>query len=122
MKLSIPLLFCLISLCAPVGMQDMIGALKNGDANALSNYFDKHIDITLDGSIKNYTKVSAREKIANIFQAMKVNDFTVIHKSESNGSQYFIGNLKGAAHNYRLTIYVKTKNNQQLIQQIQFER
>ena len=117
------LLFVLVSFFSTgIHAQDMISALRNGNAKELATYFDQSVKITIGD--KNYTanKKIAEESIKAFFNQAEVKNFQVIHKSDNTSSQYYIGNLTTTSGIYRTTIFLKQKENNNLVQEIRFEK
>jgi Domain of unknown function (DUF4783) len=48
-------------------------------------------------------------------------DFQVKHKGENSGSQYCIGTLATKNGSFRTTVFMKQKNDKQVLQEIRFE-
>ena len=118
------LLFSLVGLFSfttPTGFDEIVGALKEGNANKMAQQFDNTIEITMPTKSDSYGKVQAEMILKDFFSSNTVKGFTVIHKGENNGSQYCIGNLTTRNGTFRTTIYIKQKADKQLIQEISFE-
>lgn len=121
MKKALSLILSLIIFTSATSLQDMITAFQKGDASAISQFLDNRVEITISGETESYDRNKASAIITSFFNGIAVSGFQIIHKSESSGSQYFIGNLKSNKGTYRTTIYVKTKNGKQVIQELRFE-
>jgi hypothetical protein len=106
----------------PLSLADIINAIKSGSASEISQFLDNTVDITLPGKSNSYSKSQAELVIRDFFSINPVKDFTVIHKSDNAGSQYCIGNLETANGVFRTTIFVRQKNDRQVVQELRFEK
>ena len=102
------------------GLEDVIGALRKGNATELAKYVDDNIEISLPDKSDNYSKAQAVMILQDFFANNGVKNFDVIHKGDRGGSQFCIGTLQTRSGNYRTTVFMKTKNGKQLVKQITF--
>lgn len=125
MKKLVPITFGLMivlsSFVAQTGIDEVIGALKSGNAAAVSRHFDNYIDITLPDKSNNYSKSQAELIIKDFFAGNAVTRFEVKHKGDNNNGEYCIGTLHTRNGNYRTTVYMRIKNNRAVIQEIRFQ-
>ncbi|MEO6818375.1 MAG: DUF4783 domain-containing protein [Ginsengibacter sp.] len=105
-----------------ISQTSIINAIKSGDATELSTYFDKIVEINLPDKSNSYSKSQAELVLRNFFSINPVKDLTIIHQSETAGSQYFIGNLITANGKFRTTVYLKQKGDKLFIQELRFEK
>ena len=122
--LSLPLAFMvsLASSSKPIsGLDDVIGALRSGNAQELSKYVDDNIEISLPDKSDNYSRAQAIMVLKDFFSNNGVTGFDVQHKGENGGGQYCIGTLKTKSGNYRTTVFMKTKNDKQVVKEIRFQ-
>lgn len=103
-------------------IEEVVQAMKNGDANQLSKYFDDRIDISLPGKNDNYSKSQGEMILKDFFSNNYVKDFQVKHKGENNGSQFCFGVLQTKSGNYRTKLYMKQKGDRQVLQEIGFQK
>ena len=104
------------------GIDEVVTALKTGNAGKVASFFDNTVEISIDDKSNSYSKSQAEMVLKDFFTNNTVKDFTVIHKGENEGSQYCIGNLSTRTGNYRTTLYMKKKNDNQVLQEIRFEK
>lgn len=112
------------SLCAFTmvsGLDDVLAALKAGNASQMSRYFDKTVDITLPGKSNNYSKSQAEIVLKDFFRLNAIRNFQIIHQGQNAGSQYCIGNLVTVNGNFRTTVFMKLKGDRQSLQELRFE-
>lgn len=103
------------------GIDEIVIALKGGNASQVSKYFDKTVDITLPEKSNSYSRSQAEMILRDFFRINPIRGFQVIHKGENSGSQYCIGTLLTKATSYRTTIFMKQKGDKQILQEIRFE-
>lgn len=103
------------------GLDDVIGALRSGNATELAKYVDDNIEISLPDKTDSYSKAQAVMILQNFFSANGVKNFEVTHKGDNGGSQFCIGTLQTRSGNYRTIFFMKTKNGKQLVKEIRFQ-
>ena len=101
--------FLLLSFSSFTGIEDVIAALKTGNAAQVSRYLDNTVDITLPEKSNSYSKSQAEVILKDFFNTNAVKSFQVIHQGDNAGSQYCIGNLVTKNGTYRTTIFMKQK-------------
>lgn len=113
--------FMLLSYTYLIGIEEVVSALKNGNATQISMYFDNTVDITLPEKSNSYSKSQAEVILRDFFNNNPVKSFQVIHKGDNGGSQYCIGKLITKNNTYRTTIFMKQKGDKQFLQELRFE-
>ncbi len=111
----------LFSYTSLVGIDDVVAALKAGNASQIAKYFDNTVEIALPGKSNSYSKSQAEMVLRDFFAANTVKDFNPLHKGNNGASQFCIGTLQTRAATYRTTIYMKQKGDKQVLQEIRFE-
>jgi hypothetical protein len=96
------------------GLDDVIGALKAGNAQELSKY------IVPDKS-DSYSRAQAVMVLKDFFATNGVKGFEVQFKSENTGNQYCVGKLSTNSGNYRTTVFMKVKDGKQIVKEIRFQ-
>ena len=124
MKKILLFLMLFVTICSfiSISFDDVIKAMKAGDAEQISKYLDNTVEITLPEKSNSYSKSQAGLVLRDFFTANPVKDFEILHKSDNSGSQYCIGNLKTANGIFRTTIFMKQKGDKELLQELRFER
>ena len=102
-------------------IDQIINALRNGDASELSKYFDDNVELSLPEKSDNYGKAQALLILKDFFNNNGVKLFEVKHKGEQAGGQFCIGNLQTKAGNYRTTVFMKMKSKSHFIKEIRFQ-
>ena len=103
------------------GIDEIISALKTGNATEIAKSFDNTVEITLPDKSNSYSKSQAEVILRDFFNNNPVKSFTILHKGENGGSQYCIGTLITKNGSYRTTVFMKQKDNKQTLQEIRFE-
>ena len=103
-------------------MDDVVIALKSGNAAQLSKYFDSRVDITLPNKTDNYSRTQAEMIIRDFFINNSVRNFDLKYKSEKSGSNYCVGTLQTKAGNFRTTLFMKQKGDREYLQDLSFQR
>jgi len=120
--LSTVVIACIVSAFKPItGVEDVINALKGGNAEELSRYIDDNIEISLPDKSDNYSRTQAVMVLKDFFNNNGVTGFEVQFKGENGGGQYCIGNLKTKSGVYRTTVFMKSKEGKQVIKEIRFK-
>lgn len=114
--------FALSSFTTFTGLNDVINAIKAGNAVSVSKYFDNTVEITVNGKSSNYSKTQGEVVLRDFFANNAVKSFTVLHQGQSGGSEFCIGTLITSNGNYRTTLNLKQKGDKQSLQEIKFEK
>lgn len=112
----------LMSFAVFSSLGQIIEAFKSGKAEQITPYLDQSLKITIGGKNYTYTKKEAEEYLKGFFASHPVKNFEILHKSESSGSAYCIGNLVTSGGTFRTTLFVKDKSGKNLLQEIRFEK
>jgi hypothetical protein len=119
--LFLSLFVALTSFTALASLDDIINAIKAGNAAQIAKEFDNTVEISMPSKSNSYSKGQAEVILKDFFTTNTIKSFTVIHKGENNGSQYCIGTLATKNGSFRTTIYMKQKGDKQFVQEISFE-
>ena len=114
--------FALSSFTTFTGLNDVINAIKTGNAVSVSKYFDNTVEITVNGKSSNYSKTQGEVVLRDFFANNAVKSFTVLHQGQSGGSEFCIGTLITSNGSYRTTLNLKQKGDKQSLQEIKFEK
>ena len=99
----------------------VIDALRSGSAAELANYLDDNIELTLPDQSDNYSKAQAVLILKDFFNNNGVKNFDVKHKGDKSGGQFCIGTLQTKSGNFRTTVFMKIKNNKEVVKEIRFQ-
>jgi len=111
----------LVSFTPHYSIDDVVAAIRGGNASQLSKYFDSRVDISLPGKSDNYSKSQAEMILKDFFANNTVKNFVVKHKGEQNGSEFCIGLLQTKNGNFRTKFFMKQKGDLQVVQELGFE-
>lgn len=118
---TVVIAFLLTAFKPIAGLDDVINALKTGNAQELSKYIDDNVEISLPDKSDNYSRAQSVMVLKDFFNNNGVTGFEVQFKGENGSGQYCIGNLKTRSGVYRTTVFMRTKNNKQVIKEIRFK-
>ncbi|MCW3093890.1 MAG: hypothetical protein JWP81_4959 [Ferruginibacter sp.] len=104
-----------------IGIDDVIAAMKTGNASTVAKFFDNSVEISMPDKSNSYSKSQAELVLKDFFASNPVKSFEIIHKGENAGSQYCIGTLQTKSGAYRTTIFMKQKGERQVLQELRFE-
>ncbi len=102
-------------------IDEVVSSLKSGNASQIAQYFDNSIEIALPAKTSSYNKAQAEAVLKDFFTNNAVKGFQVMHKGDKAGAQFCIGTLSTKGGNYRTTIFMKQKGDNQVLQEIRFE-
>lgn len=115
------LLFAVAAFRPISGLDDVINALRSGNAQELSRYVDDNIEISLPDKSDSYSRAQAVMVLKDFFAHSNVTGFEVQFKGENGGSQFCVGKLQTRSGDYRTTVFMKTKDGRQLVKEIRFQ-
>jgi Domain of unknown function (DUF4783) len=104
-----------------VTVDEILGAIKRGDALKVSRHFDNLVEITLNDRSNSYSRTQAEVVLKDFFSNNSVRSFTITHRVNSNNGEYCVGTLSTASGEYRTTILFKSKGDRKLVQELRFE-
>ena len=92
--------------------KSIINALKSANAEQLSEYFDKILDIKLPekDETKSIGKNQASIALKTFFETNKIKGFELASQREMGGTMYIAGKLLNETDGYKLTIMLKNKD------------
>jgi len=96
-------------------------AIRLGNVNQLSPFFDVRVDISLPDKSDTYSKTQAEMVIGDFFNTNGVRNFTISQQGESGGTFFCAGILQTRAGNYRTTLFFIHKGDKHLLQEIRFQ-
>ena len=116
--LLLPVFFIAVSAFSQSGIDDVISAMKSGNASGVSKYFDSYVDISMPDKKSNYSKSQGEIILKDFFSNNGVRSFEVKHKGNNDSGDYCIGTLQTKNGSYRATVYMRMKGSKQVIQDI----
>ena len=103
------------------GLDEVIAALKTGNATELARYVDDNIEIGLPDKTDNYSRAQALVILRDFFANVGVRSFEVKHQGDNGGRQFCIGTLNTKSGAYRTTVFMTSKDGKQLVKEIRFQ-
>src|SRR5215210_4113489 len=90
---------------------NIVNALKSANADKVSNYFDKILDIKFPDKeeIKSIGKNQAGIALKSFFDNNNIKGFELSSQREMGGTMYIAGKLTNGGEGYKLFIMMKTK-------------
>jgi hypothetical protein len=101
--------------------EDIVSALKNGNVEKMSKYFDNMVDVSVPGKSNTFSRSQAEMVIKDFFALNKVKNFEVQHSGNNPTSNFIIGTLTTVSGKFRTTVYMREKSDKQYLQGIEFE-
>jgi uncharacterized protein DUF4783 len=108
------------SFAQPNTIDDVIGAIRSGDADELSKYFDDNVELTLPVKSDSYSKAQAQVILKDFFGNNGVKGFELKHKGDSPGGHYCIGTLQTRSGSFRAHVFMKAKGSKEVVKEIRF--
>jgi hypothetical protein len=102
-------------------IDEVIGALRSGNANELSRYFDDNVEVTVPVKSDSYSKAQAQLILKDFFANNDVRGFELKHKGDSPGGHYCIGTLQTKSGNFRAHVFMKSKGDKELVKELRFQ-
>lgn len=99
-------------------------AIRKGDAQALSQFFDQSVEVAILDDEDTYDKAEAKAVVQSFFTKHKPTSFSQVHKGASKGksAQYCIGNLKSGNKSFRVYLFLKVSGGKHIIQELRFDK
>ena len=111
----------ILSFAQQSNIDEVIGALRSGNATELSKYFDDNVELTLPDKSDSYSKAQALLILKDFFSNNDVKGFELKHKGDSPGGHYCIGTLQTKSGNFRTNVFMKMKGGKELVKDIRFQ-
>lgn len=106
----------------PSPFEDIVTALKKGDAGSLTAYLDSNVEINISGKSDTYSKAQAIVILKDFFNKNSVKSFDLIHQGEGGGgSRFGIGNLVTTNGSYRTSFFLQKKGTALILNELRFE-
>ncbi len=105
--------------------QDVSGniekAFSNGDAEALSEYFNQNVELVMEGPGKIYNKNQALIILKDFFSDNRPDRFQKLHEGNKDNSIFMIGNMMSSGKTFRISVLLKKSGGEFLIHQIRIQ-
>ena len=93
------------------GANNLVGSLQSADAEQVSNYFDKMLDMKFPDKeeVKGIGKNQAGIALKSFFDSNNIKGFELSSQREMGGTMYIAGKLNNRGEGYKLSMMLKTK-------------
>ena len=95
--------------------------IQSGDAEKLSAWFAPNLEVDILGTVNVCSKTQAKQIIKEFFVNNSPKSFVIEHRSGKAPLKYAIGTLSAGGSKFRVTLFVKTQEDGNFIQQIRIE-
>ena len=104
--------------------EPIVEALKSGDANTISKYFGPSVDITVNNTTSTYSQAQGTWVLKDFFQKNPVKGFELQHSGRSSArtSTFTMGYLNTTQGNFKVYLWLKSKDGTVVIKEVRFER
>jgi len=95
--------------------------IQSGDSEKLSAWFAPNLEMDILGTINVCSKTQAKQIIKEFFNNNSPKSFEIEHRSGKAPLKYAIGTLSAGGSKFRVTLFVKTQDDGNFIQQLRIE-
>jgi hypothetical protein len=103
-------------------MQDVLNALRKGDAGQISRHMDEVVRITLEERTHPYSKTQSEAILRNFFRSRTIIDLSVVHQSDGEDGEIFVGDLRSSKDRHRVSIIMRSRGDRMVISELRLER
>lgn len=96
--------------------------ITQGNAEALSAWFDDNLEISIISSSINSSRNQAKQIVTRFFSSYSPRSFKIDHTAGRANMKYALGSLSAGGENFLVTIFVCRKEDSFYIQQLKIER
>ena len=111
----------LTSFTLSASIDEMVKALKEGNAAEIARYFDNTVEITLPDKSNSYSKSQGEVVLRDFFINNRVDGSSFLYIGANTGPLFCLGLLVTKNGTYRATVFMKLKGGRQILQEIRFE-
>ncbi len=125
MKKAVVFILLLLNLSVFADVYDeILNAIRAGDARQIATWFNSSIDLTLVSQEDVYSKAQAELLVKDFFSKNPPKSFAIVHKGSSKeGTLFAVGNLTAAnGKTFRVSFVLKSVQGKHLIQELRFEK
>jgi Domain of unknown function (DUF4783) len=115
------LLFASALFSFATSIDEVVSAIKVGDAPRISKYFDNMVEISISEKSHSYSKSQAEMVLRDFFSNKGVKTFKVAHRGNTNDSEYCVGILSTESGEFRTTIFMKVRGDRKVINSLIFD-
>ena len=112
----------LSSFTLKVGIDDVIAAMKAGNAAQVAKFFDNNVDLKILDKENIYSKSQATILVKEFFTNYKITNLELNHEGGPDNARFAICNLNTVQGKFRVYFLFKTVNGRSLIQKFRIEK
>lgn len=105
----------------PSPVDDVVSALRAGNASQLAALLDDQVELTLPDKSDSYSKAQAAQILRDFFSTNGVRGFDLKHKGDAPGGHFCIGTLQTRAGPFRTNVFMKEKKGKEVIRELRFQ-
>jgi hypothetical protein len=102
--------------------QELVDALKKGDASKMSDHFHQSLEMTILDKDYDASKVQATRIMESFFKNHTPTEFSISFEGTKDQSKYAIGTLKTKDGDFRVNLFFMTKEGARLIYYLSIEK
>ncbi len=102
--------------------EEIIAAIRLGDANKLSPWFNNSVQLIILERENVYSRSQATMIMKDFFKKHPPKSFSIIHEGGKPKARFGIGLLKTSGQTYRIYLLIKPDNNKSVILQLRIEK
>ncbi len=121
LKTILVLLFASALFSFAASIDEVVSAIKLGDAPKISKYFDNMVEISINEKSHSYSKSQAEMVLRDFFSNKGVKTFKVAHRGNTHDSEYCVGSLTTESGDFRTTIFMKVRGDRKVINSLIFD-
>lgn len=100
----------------------IVDALKKGDAELLSSYFNSTVELSTPSGDGVYSKAQAKQILARFFEKNTPTGAKIVHRGSSgNNANYAVVSLETTKGKFRVNLFMKQNGNTNLVHELKIE-
>ena len=104
-------------------MNEVVSAIRQADANALSKHFHRKLEVNLPPNAEGeYSKDQATFIFKEYFMNHPVDAFSLLHRGHSNDTHYAVGQYESAKGRFDVNIFIGKRDGTFIVEEIRFEK
>ena len=105
------------------GFDDIMLAMKNGQASGITRFFNSNVELTLLDNEGIYSKLQAEQVLKSFFNAHPPKSVNIQHRgSSAQGAKYAIAVYEATNGKFRTYIFMKDNGNGLQVNEFKIER
>ncbi len=114
--------FAAIARLSATSLDEVISAIRTGNAAEIGKNLDDPVSLSLPDKTGSFSKIKATDILQEFFSSNTVKSLDIQFKGEKGGNQFCIGRLQTTTGVYRITVFMKDKDGQQVVKEIRFSK